>query len=157
MNPFKKPFKMDATEHEKKILNIHILIFFVFSFFCECQIFVSFCVCYLNEHHHHQAIVISVVPFSRSAVFVPSFDFGDRNDISLLHVGSLPYLHQFELESFLNGKAHTKKFAIRNKTKRLVIFIYTQFMTWAVFLRHAATGGSTKQNKNSLLHISIRE
>lgn len=74
------------------------------------------CMCCLYEH---QTIVISVVPFSHSALFVSSFDFGDRNDISLLDVGCYRIYH-FEMKSFLYGDAHTKNIYTPSEIKQNV-------------------------------------
>lgn len=158
MNPFKKPFKLNANEQKNE--RSYINIFFVFSFFCGCQIFVSFwidkgcvCVCLLSlwasttkpSHCYFCCSVFTLSAFC--SIFwlcatIMTFLW------LLLCLQSLPYLlcihraHPNEVVS-KNGKTH-EPFEMKNKT--LSHFEHTQFMTWVVFVRHAATGGSTKQS-----------
>lgn len=75
----------------------------------------------------NQAIVISVVPFSRSVLFVPSFEFDDHNDISLLLCSQFTVsAYQTKVFSLKTAKLIPRICTIRNENKMLSHFIYTQ-------------------------------
>lgn len=75
----------------------------------------------------NQAIVISVVPFSRSVLFVPSFEFDDHNDISLLLCSQFTVsAYQTKVFSLKTAKLIPRICTIQNKNKMLSHFIYTQ-------------------------------
>lgn len=150
---------------KSKKINSFINIFcilFVFLRMPNLCVYEGVSVVYMSTTQN-QAIVISVVPFSRSVLFVPSFEFGDHNDISLLLCSQFTVsAYQTEVFSLKTAKLIPRICTIRNENKMLSHFIYTQRVhDMSCF---CATCGDRWFNKtkhhnriHSLHHILIRE